>query len=68
MAEAVSGLAHDILVIQGDGDYKRASEMLMKDGVVDELLAADLAKIQEENIPIDIRYRQGKEELGLSKK
>ncbi len=68
MSEAVSGLAHDILVIQGDGDYKRAAEMLRKDGVVDELLASDLAKIQEENIPIDIRYRQGKEELGFAKK
>lgn len=65
MSEAVAGLAHDILVIQGDGDYQRASEMLLKQGVVDELLAEDLMKIQEANIPIDIRFEQGKEVLGL---
>jgi len=65
MSEAVAGLAHDILVIQGDGDYQHASEMLLKQGVVDELLAEDLMKIQEANIPIDIRFEQGKEVLGL---
>jgi len=68
MSEAVAGLAHDILVIQGDGNYQRASEMLLKEGVVDQLLAEDLMKIQEANIPIDIRFEQGKEVLGLTQK
>lgn len=66
MSEAVAGLARDILVIQGDGDYKRASDMLLKDGVVDELLAKDLLRIQEANIPIDICFEQGKHVLGLT--
>jgi hypothetical protein len=61
-------LAQDILVIQGDGDYQRASEMLLKQGVVDPLLAEDLQKIQEANVPIDIRFEQGKEVLGLTPK
>ncbi len=68
MSEAVAGLAQDILVIQGDGDYQRASEMLLKQGVVDPLLAEDLQKIQEANVPIDIRFEQGKEVLGLTPK
>ena len=68
MSEAVAGLAQAILVIQGDGDYQRASEMLLKQGVVDPLLAEDLQKIQEANVPIDIRFEQGKEVLGLTPK
>lgn len=68
MSEAVAGLAQDILVIQGDGDYARASEMLLKQGIVDPLLAEDLQKIQDANVPIDIRFEQGKELLGLATK
>lgn len=68
MSEAVAGLAQDILVIQGDGDYARASEMLLKQGIVDPLLAEDLQKIQDANVPIDIRFEQGKELLGLAPK
>ena len=65
MSAAVEGLAHDILVIQGDGDAERARTMLLQQGVVDEQLSRDLLRIQDANIPIDIRFEQGKSVLGL---
>lgn len=65
MAEAVSALSRDILVIQGDGDYAAAGKMLTEQGVVDAELQGDLDRINTANIPIDLRYVQGPEQLGL---
>ncbi|MGP1363275.1 MAG: dipeptidyl-peptidase 3 family protein [Bacteroides sp.] len=68
MSEAVMALAHEILQIQGDGDYQRAAKMLLQQGIVDDLLLEDMKKIMDANIPIDIRFEQGKEILGLTPK
>jgi putative orphan protein len=68
MSEAVLALAHEILQIQGDGDYQRAAKMLLQQGIVDDLLLEDMKKIMDANIPIDIRFEQGKEILGLTPK
>lgn len=65
MAEAVSALSRDILVLQGDGDYAGTSKMLAEQGVVDAALQSDLDRINTANIPIDLRYVQGPEQLGL---
>ena len=65
MSEAVAALSRDILVLQGDGNYEGASKMFAEQGVVDATLQADLDRINTANIPIDLRYIQGPEQLGL---
>lgn len=65
MHEAVAQLAAAILMIQGDGDYQKAKTMLAEQGVVDPVLQSDLDRIAAANIPIDIRFTQGPEQLGL---
>lgn len=65
MAEAVAALSRDILLLQGNGDYEGTSKMLAEQGVVDPALQADLDRINTANIPIDLRYVQGPEQLGL---
>lgn len=65
MSEAVAALSRDILVLQGDGNYEGASKMFAEQGVVDAALQADLDRINTANIPIDLRYVQGPEQLGL---
>ena len=65
MHEAVAQLAAAILMIQGDGNYQKAKTMLAEQGVVDPVLQSDLDRIAAANIPIDIRFTQGPEQLGL---
>ena len=65
MHDAVAALSHDLLVLQGDGNYEGAKQMLASQGTIDEVLAEDLQKIEAANIPIDLRYQQGPEQLGL---
>ncbi len=65
MHEGVAQLAAAILMIQGDGDYQKAKTMLAEQGVVDPVLQSDLDRIAAANIPIDIRFTQGPEQLGL---
>jgi len=61
----VAALSHDLLGLQGDGNYEGAKQMLASQGTIDEVLAEDLQKIEAANIPIDLRYQQGPEQLGL---
>lgn len=65
MKMATKELVHDIIMIQGDGDYAKAKEMIETLGVVPEKLQQDLDKINSLGIPKDIRYNQGVEVLGL---
>lgn len=65
MSEAIAQLAHDILVLQGDGDRAGAQKVLREQGVVDAELQKDLDRISEANIPIDIVYEQGPSVLGV---
>ncbi len=65
MSKAVAELAHDILVLQGDGNREGAQKLLREQGVVDAELQNDLDRISEANIPIDIVYNQGPEVLGI---
>lgn len=66
MSEAVASLAREILVMQGDGNYEAVKAMLQEKGVVDEALQKDLNRINENNIPIDIRFNQGPALVGLT--
>ncbi len=65
MTAAISSLGGEILTLQGNGDYDGTSKMIEKMSVIDPVLAADLKKINDANIPTDIRFKQGKSVLGL---
>jgi hypothetical protein len=65
METAMADLSRLILELQGNGDYEGAVRILKQDGVVSPGLQADLARLQDANIPVDITYIQGKKVLGL---
>ena len=65
MGEAIAGLSHDLLVLQGDGDYEGAMALTNSKGVIDSQLQADLDRLTQANIPVDITFNQGRTELGL---
>lgn len=66
MTEAMNSLGKEILIIQGNGDYDAAKAMVEKLGIIKEQLQNDLNRINEAGIPRDIRFKQGKELLGLN--
>lgn len=65
MGAAVEALSRKILTIQGDGDYAAAGELLAEMGVIGDALQADLDRLAEAGIPVDIVFEQGVEVLGL---
>lgn len=65
MQEAIEALSRKLLTIQGDGDYAAAKALSDQMGVIGEQLAADLAKLEAAGIPIDVRFEQGLDVLGL---
>lgn len=65
MALAVNGLSAKILTLQGDGDYAGAKALQAELGQVGPALQADLDRLQQQNIPVDIALKQGREVLGL---
>ncbi len=54
-----------ILKVEGDGDYDFAKSYLEENSVIKPGLQADLDKVNSAGIPRDIRFNQGKKELGL---
>jgi len=65
-SEAVDALSRDILTLQGDGDYARAGRMLDEMGIIGPELQADLDRIDQAGIPVDVVFEQGREVLGLN--
>lgn len=65
MREAMNELSAKLLTVQGDGDYAEAKRMTDTLGVVKPELAADLEKLDAAGIPIDVRFEQGLDVLGL---
>ena len=59
MREAMAGLGELILTLQGDGDYEGAGRLLSEKGVVPASLQADLDRLAELGIPVDIVFEQG---------
>lgn len=53
------------LTMQGNGDYEGVAKLVADKGVINDQLAADLAKIEQAGIPVDIVFRQGKQVLEL---
>ncbi|RUO80780.1 Zn-dependent hydrolase [Idiomarina tyrosinivorans] len=66
MREAMNSLSNKILTLQGDGDYQGAAELFAKMGVINDTLRADLERLKDANIPVDITFVQGKQQLGLA--
>jgi hypothetical protein len=66
MEAAMNALSEELLTIQGDGDYARAKELTDRLGVIKPELAEDLKKLEAASIPIDVRFKQGLDVLGLT--
>ncbi|WP_338768029.1 Zn-dependent hydrolase [Bernardetia sp. ABR2-2B] len=65
MAEAVNELSAKILTLQGDGDYEGVTLLANEMGVIKADLQADLDRLSDANIPVDIIFEQGADVLGL---
>ncbi len=65
MQEAMAALSELLLTLQGDGDYDGAVELVNSKGIIGETLQADLDRLTQANIPVDITFNQGVAELGL---
>lgn len=65
MQAAVDKLSAKILTLQGDGDYAGAQAFQAEFGQVGADLQADLDKLQQKSIPVDIVLKQGRQVLGL---
>ena len=63
--EAIADLSRLLLTLQGDGDYEGAVELMNSKGVITGQLQADLDRLTEADIPVDIAFLQGAAELGL---
>ena len=65
MQQAMIDLAGLILMTQGEGNYDLAKRLIDESGFIREELQADLDRLQELNIPVDIVFNQGPELMGL---
>ena len=65
MEQAMNGLSELILTLQGNGDYEGVVELMNSKGKISEALQIDLDKINQANVPVDIKFTQGLEVLGL---
>ena len=54
-----------VLQVEGEGDYTFAQQYCAEHSIIRAELQADLDKINSSGIPRDIRFNQGKKELGL---
>ena len=63
--EAIASLSRRLLTLQGDGDYEGAKELTETKGIITPALQADLDRLTEANIPVDITFTQGVSALGL---
>jgi hypothetical protein len=63
--EAIASLSRRLLTLQGDGDYEGAKELTETKGIITPTLQADLDRLTEANIPVDITFTQGVSALGI---
>ncbi len=63
MADAVPALSELLLTLQGDGNYAGVSELMESKALVPSGLQADLDRLGELKIPVDIVFEQGVEVL-----
>ena len=65
MQEAMASLSELILTLQGNGDKEGVLKLMEEMGNVPEDLQADLDRLKQANIPVDVVFKQGTEVLGL---
>lgn len=65
MRAAMNSLSEKILTLQGDGDYEGVGQLFDEMGNVSPQLQADLDRLSQASIPVDITFNQGKATLGL---
>ncbi len=65
MEAAVEKLSEKILRLQGDGDYDGAVRFVGEMGKIPTQLQADLDRLEEAEIPVDVVFEQGASVLGL---
>jgi len=65
MSAAIASLSELILTLQGDGNYDGVAKLVADKGVIKGNLVADLQKLSDANIPVDITFIQGLDVLGL---
>ena len=62
---AMNALSEKILTLQGNGDYEGVAELVGEKGKIGDALQAELDRLSEQSIPVDIVFEQGAEVLGL---
>ncbi|HEX7046506.1 MAG TPA: Zn-dependent hydrolase [Gammaproteobacteria bacterium] len=67
MHQAIQDLSRLLLTLQGDGDYEGVDALVSEAGEIGPQLEADLERLAEADIPVDIVFKQGVEVLGLEK-
>lgn len=65
MGEAMDKLSELILTLQGNGDYAGVGKLLNEQGQIGTELQADLDRLSQKNIPVDVVFEQGVDVLGL---
>jgi hypothetical protein len=65
MRAAVESLSEKILRLQGDGDYDGAARFVDEMGAIPARLQADLDRLEQAEIPVDVVFEQGVAVLGL---
>jgi len=65
MQKAMASLSEQILRLQGDGDYEGVKKLTGEMGLVGTELQADLDRLGDAGIPVDIVFEQGLSVLGL---
>ncbi|PKV63285.1 dipeptidyl-peptidase 3 family protein [Pontibacter ramchanderi] len=65
MGEAMDKLSELILTLQGNGDYAGVGKLLNEQGLISAELQADLDRLSQKNIPVDVVFEQGVDVLGL---
>ncbi len=65
MKAAMNELGKQILIIQGDGNYEAAKQMIADRGFIREDLKKDLDRVNNAGIPKDVVFKQGAKVLGL---
>ena len=65
METAIAKLAGLLLTTQGNGEYSAAAKLLEDYAVVGQQLQADLERLRNASIPVDVVFEQGVDVLGL---
>lgn len=65
MKNAMNALSEKILTLQGDGDYEEVINLVNEMGLIKPQLQADLDRLAQLGIPVDITFEQGAQVLGL---